>query len=68
LPEANVTRKILLTGRPGSGKTTLIKRIVNNVALPVGGFYTEVCFAGHYSQSKVIISLLLNSSSMWEGP
>jgi len=33
--------KILLTGRPGCGKTTLIKRVVKEVALPAGGFYTE---------------------------
>ena len=34
-------QKILLTGRPGCGKTTLIKRVVNDLALPAGGFYTE---------------------------
>jgi nucleoside-triphosphatase len=33
--------KVLLTGRPGWGKTTLIKRVVNELALPAGGFYTE---------------------------
>jgi nucleoside-triphosphatase len=36
-----VERKILLTGRPGTGKTTLIRRVVDNLTLPVGGFYTE---------------------------
>jgi nucleoside-triphosphatase len=36
-----MTKRILLTGRPGCGKTTLIKRVVNNLALPAGGFYTE---------------------------
>jgi nucleoside-triphosphatase len=36
-----VTEKVLLTGRPGSGKTTLIKRVVTNLAQRVGGFYTE---------------------------
>ena len=36
-----VTEKILLTGRPGCGKTTLIKRIVNNLPRGAGGFYTE---------------------------
>jgi nucleoside-triphosphatase len=36
-----VKRKILLTGRPGCGKTTLIKRVVKELALPAGGFYTE---------------------------
>ena len=33
--------KILLTGRPGCGKTTLIKRVVNNLPQRAGGFYTE---------------------------
>ncbi|SRR6266545_2603789 len=36
-----VTKKILLTGRPGCGKTTLIKRVVNNLPQGAGGFYTE---------------------------
>ena len=34
-------RKVLLTGRPGYGKTTLIKRVVNKLGRPAGGFYTE---------------------------
>jgi nucleoside-triphosphatase len=36
-----VTEKALLTGRPGCGKTTLIKRVVNNLPQRAGGFYTE---------------------------
>jgi nucleoside-triphosphatase len=36
-----VTKKFLLTGRPGCGKTTLIKRVVNNLPQRAGGFYTE---------------------------
>ena len=36
-----MTQKILLTGRPGCGKTTLIKRVVNKLKLPTDGFYTE---------------------------
>jgi nucleoside-triphosphatase len=36
-----MTEKILLTGRPGCGKTTLIQRIVNNLPQRAGGFYTE---------------------------
>ena len=42
LPEARVvTEKVLLTGRPGCGKTTLIKCVVNNLPGRAGGFYTE---------------------------
>jgi nucleoside-triphosphatase len=33
--------KLLITGRPGSGKTTLIKRVVEKLSKPAGGFYTE---------------------------
>jgi nucleoside-triphosphatase len=36
-----VTRRILLTGRPGCGKTTLLQRVVKNLAEPAGGFYTK---------------------------
>ena len=36
-----MTKKILLTGRPGCGKTTLIKSVVNKLDRPAGGFYTE---------------------------
>jgi nucleoside-triphosphatase len=36
-----MTKKVLLTGRPGCGKTTLIKRVVNNLVRPVDGFYTQ---------------------------
>ena len=36
-----MTRKLLLTGRPSCGKTTLIKRVVNKLSLSAGGFYTE---------------------------
>jgi nucleoside-triphosphatase len=36
-----VNRKVLLTGRPGCGKTTLVRRVVQALAQPAGGFYTE---------------------------
>ena len=36
-----MTKNILLTGRPGCGKTTLVRRVVKEVAQPADGFYTE---------------------------
>jgi nucleoside-triphosphatase len=31
----------LLTGHPGVGKTTIIKKVLQKLKLPAGGFYTE---------------------------
>ena len=36
-----MNRKVLLTGRPGCGKTTLVRRMVKELAQSAGGFYTE---------------------------
>ncbi len=36
-----MAKAILLTGRPGSGKTTLIRRVLARLPVPAGGFYTE---------------------------
>src|SRR5438067_11720007 len=36
-----VNQKVLLTGRPGCGKTTLIKRVLKNLSQRTAGFYTE---------------------------
>ena len=36
-----MNRKVLLTGRPGCGKTTLVRRVVKEMAQSAGGFYTE---------------------------
>ncbi len=33
--------KILITGRPGSGKTTLIRAALERVDVPAGGFFTQ---------------------------
>ena len=32
---------IIITGRPGIGKTTLIRKLIEKTAHPKGGFYTE---------------------------
>ena len=52
-----VTEKVLLTGRPGCGKTTLIKRVVNNLAQRAGGFYTEEIRDGGMRTGFQIITL-----------
>jgi nucleoside-triphosphatase len=36
-----MARTLLLTGRPGVGKTTLIKTVVKSLGDQAGGFYTE---------------------------
>ena len=36
-----VKKHILLTGKPGVGKTTVIKKIIPLLGLDAGGFYTE---------------------------
>jgi nucleoside-triphosphatase len=41
MPLSGVNQKVLLTGRPGCGKTTLIKHILNGLPQRFGGFYTE---------------------------
>lgn len=33
--------KILITGKPGTGKTTLIRKIIASIDLPQAGFFTE---------------------------
>jgi nucleoside-triphosphatase len=42
-PEPGVSPpRVLVTGRPGSGKTTVIRRVIDLVAgVPMAGFYTE---------------------------
>jgi len=34
-------KNLLLTGKPGVGKTTLLERVVKDLDVPVGGFYTQ---------------------------
>ena len=50
-----VTEKVLLTGRPGCGKTTLIKRVVNSLPGRAGGFYTaEIRDRGARAGFKIV--------------
>jgi len=34
-------KNIFLTGKPGTGKTTIIKKVIADLDLKIGGFYTE---------------------------
>ena len=52
-----VTEKVLLTGRPGCGKTTLIKRVVNKLRQRAGGFYTEEIRDGRARTGFKIVTL-----------
>ncbi len=36
-----IKKNIFLTGAPSSGKTTVIKRVIERLAIPANGFYTE---------------------------
>jgi nucleoside-triphosphatase len=50
-----MNQKILFTGRPGCGKTTLIKRIVNKLEQAAGGFYTvEIREHGQRAGFKIV--------------
>ena len=47
---------LLLTGDPGCGKTTLIRRVVARLAGPIGGFYTEEIREGGVRQGFAMIT------------
>ena len=46
----------LITGRPGSGKTTLVRDIIEALAAPAGGFYTRELrdAAGHRTGFEIV--------------
>jgi len=50
-------RTILLAGRPGVGKTTIIKQVVDMLGGEAGGFYTEEIRRGGRRQGFKIITL-----------
>ena len=41
LPLSVFHMNILITGKPGIGKTTLIRKLIDSISLSKGGFYTE---------------------------
>jgi nucleoside-triphosphatase len=47
----------LLTGRPGCGKTTLIRRLVEGLGVPAGGFYTEEIRRGSRREGFALTTL-----------
>ncbi len=48
---------IVLTGDPGCGKTTLIRRVLTDISVPVGGFYTQEVREGGTRKGFEIITL-----------
>jgi len=50
-------RVLLLTGKPGTGKTALIKEAIAKTRIRAGGFYTEEIRSGGVRQGFRIITL-----------
>jgi nucleoside-triphosphatase len=47
----------LLTGHPGVGKTTIIKKLIEKLKLPTGGFYTEEIRENNMRMGFAIVTL-----------
>jgi nucleoside-triphosphatase len=52
-----VKKVLLLTGKPGTGKTVLIKEAIARTKIKAGGFYTEEIRTGGVRQGFRIITL-----------
>jgi nucleoside-triphosphatase len=50
-------RALLLTGKPGTGKTALIKKALTRTAIRAGGFYTEEIRTGGVREGFRIVTL-----------
>lgn len=51
-----VRKNVLLTGRPGVGKTTVLRRVLQRLAVRAGGFYTEEIRQGCRRQGFAIVT------------
>jgi nucleoside-triphosphatase len=47
----------LLTGHPGVGKTTIIKKLIEKLKFPAGGFYTEEIRENNVRMGFAIVTL-----------
>jgi nucleoside-triphosphatase len=47
----------LLTGHPGVGKTTIMKKLIEKLKLPAGGFYTEEIRENNIRTGFAIVTL-----------
>jgi nucleoside-triphosphatase len=56
LNEDIMNKNILLTGHPGCGKTTLIRRVTARLTGPIGGFYTQEIRVGGARQGFKIVT------------
>ncbi len=52
-----MNRVLLLTGKPGTGKTALIREAINKTRIRAGGFYTEEIRTGGVRQGFRIVTL-----------
>ncbi|MFQ5856456.1 MAG: NTPase [Anaerolineae bacterium] len=50
-------KALLLVGRPGVGKTTLVRRVVEQISRPAGGFYTRELREGDRRVGFEIVTL-----------
>jgi nucleoside-triphosphatase len=57
LGKARMSKNILLTGAPGCGKTTLIRRALARLPWPAGGFYTQELRSGGVRRGFIMMTL-----------
>lgn len=48
---------VLVTGRPGCGKTTLVRRAIAELGVPAAGFYTEEIRRGSSREGFALVGL-----------